>query len=79
MVFKESVLSKLFIAAQEYNKLLGFTFVFKSKSFKYKTEYVIKFHKDNFLHLTGVETTLNAKEFFDKCISKTLHLNEFEC
>ena len=79
MQFKESILSKLFIAAKEYNKLIGFTFIFKSDSFIYNPEYYIRFYKDNFLHLTGVETKLGAKEFFEKCISSSLELNEFEC
>ena len=79
MTFKESILSKLFVAAKEYEKLLGFSFVFKSNHFIYRSEYLIKFYKDNFLHLTGVETRLNAKEFYDKCVSEDLKLEDFEC
>ena len=58
MNFKESIQQKIITAANEYSKLIGIDFVVKSKDFKYKSEYLLRFHKDNFLHLTGVITSL---------------------
>lgn len=63
MTFKESVLVKLFICANEYNKFIGIDFVITSKYFVIKDVYLLKFHKDNFLHLTGVTTKLYAEKF----------------
>lgn len=36
------------------------------------------FPKTAFLHLTGVEVKMSAKEFYNKCEGKKLKLNEFE-
>ena len=79
MTFKESVFQKLFIAADQYSKLIGTDFVITSSEFKKCITYVLRFHKDNFLHLTGVNTKLHAKDFFIKCIEKSLVLNDFDC
>ena len=50
MTFKESVLAKLLMCANEYNKLIGIDFVITSKYFVNKDVYLLRFHKDNFLH-----------------------------
>ena len=31
----------------------------------------------NFLHLTGVETNLQSKEFYDKCVSGCINADDF--
>ena len=79
MTFKESVLAKLLMCANEYNKLIGIDFVITSKYFVNKDVYLLRFHKDNCLHLTGVTTKLYAEELFCKCLHKTLKLEEFDC
>ena len=63
MTFKESVRDKLIIAANEYYKLVGIDFIVVSDNFVYRNEYLLRFHKDNFLHLTGGHTKINAGEF----------------
>ena len=50
MTFKEIVKEKLFIAANEYKKLLQFDYQINSTSFLYQSEYILKFYEDNFLH-----------------------------
>ena len=79
MTFKESVQSKLIIAANEYKRLIGIDFIIKSNHFKINNEYLIRFHNDNFLHLTGVITSLSANDFFKKCINETITADDFVC
>ena len=79
MTFKESIRDKLIIAANEYYKLVGIDFIVKSKSFAYRSMYLLRFHKDNFLHLTGVYTKLNAGEFFDKCLDGSISIDDYVC
>ncbi len=79
MSFKKRILQNLFIAAAEYNKLLSATILVRSQKFKYYKQYFLHFYEDNFLHLTGVQTSLKPKDFFQCCLNKTLLLNQFDC
>ena len=79
MTFKESVQHKLNVAAKDYSKLVGIDFVIKSNEFKYRNEYLLRFHKDNFLHLTGINTKLKATVFFEKCFEGTITQEDFDC
>ena len=79
MTFKESVREKLKIAANEYYKLVGVDFVIVSDSFIYRSEYLLRFHKDNFLHLTGVHAKINANEFFEKCLDGSIGMDDYVC
>lgn len=79
MTFKESIQSKLILAAKEYSKLIGVDFVIRSNEFKYRDEYLLRFHKDNFLHLTGINTKLKAAEFYDKCFNGSIISEQFDC
>ena len=79
MSFTESIKNKLIIAASEYNKLIGIDFIMKSERFVFKKEYVLRFHKDNFLHLTGVITPLSANDFYSKCLNGSIENNDFVC
>lgn len=66
------------MAAQQYFTLLNKTIVIKSDKFKYQEKYSIKFNEENFLHLTGVISKLNAKEFFDKCFDSSIDEDDFD-
>ena len=79
MTFKESIRNKLIIAAAEYKKLIGIAFIIQSKDFILRKQYILRFHEDNFLHLTGVITSLFAKTFFEKCLDGTIDVNGFIC
>lgn len=78
MVTKKSVLSTIIQGAKDYSKLLGRTFAFESDSFQFKKEYFVKFHKNNFLHLTGVITKLSPEEFYESAFNGTLTENDFD-
>jgi hypothetical protein len=47
---------------------------FNHKGYDYKE---VLFKKENFMHLTGIETKLKAKDFYKKCISGRLSEKDF--
>lgn len=49
-----------------------------SNGFKENKYYKLKAYENNYLHLLGVHTTTNPKEFFDKCLNGTLNENDFD-
>lgn len=75
---KSDILSIITEAAAEYSKLIGRSFCFESSLFLYQNRYVIYFDGSNFLHLTGVKTRLRAREFYGKCLDKTLSVDDFD-
>lgn len=77
-LFKENVRKQLLVAAQEYFSLLNKTIIIKSKHFEFQKIYVIKFDKTNFLHLTGVISTLKAGDFFEKCYNSSISIDDFD-
>ena len=79
MTFKESVKIQLTSAAREYKKLLNKDYIIQSNQFKFSDIYLLRFHEDNFLHLTGIITSLKAQMFFKKCLIGNLNNEEFTC
>lgn len=77
--FKQRALQLLIIGAQEYSKLLGVDFILQSSNFVNRDEYILRFYKGNYLHLTGVKTKLKANDFFDKCLNGSIQNNDFDC
>ena len=77
MTFKESVKIQLTSAAREYEKLLNKDYIIQSNQFKFSDIYLLRFHEDNFLHLTGIITNLKAQMFFKKCLTGNLNNEEF--
>lgn len=77
--FKENVLDSILVGARSYQALLGVDFIVKSDRFVERHEYILRFNEDNFLHLTGVLTSLSAREFYRKAIDRTLSLTDFDC
>ncbi len=76
--FKERVKEELIINAQIYqNIFLNYQYLVFSKHFTTRKYYIISAEKDNFLHLTGVNSKLKASDFFDKCINETLNETDF--
>ena len=49
-----------------------------SNDFKENKYYKLKAYENNYLHLLGVHTTMNPKEFFNKCLDGTLNDNDFD-
>ena len=77
--FKDNVLSAICKGAQKYKKVfLDYEYEVSSKSFTANKTYIIAATKSNFLHLTGVNTTLSATQFFDRALNQTLTVNDFD-
>ena len=49
-----------------------------SKAFEKSEYYIISAHEDNYLHLTGLHTDLDALSFFEKCYSGSLQESDFD-
>ena len=59
-------------SAQSYFKLLNCDIIIKSTNFVQSNSYILKFFKTNFLHLTGLKTSLPTEVFFLKCYAGTI-------
>ena len=74
----KQLLSDLTICATNYEKLLNISICLESNQFVKQKTYIAKFHKDNFLHLTGVKTSVSACDFFEKCLAKNIQKNDIK-
>ena len=75
--FKENVKSQLIVAAQSYFSLLDKNVLLKSKQFKNRKICRLPFTKSNFLHLSGVLTTLEPAVFYEKCLNIKIDCGDF--
>ena len=76
------ILFLLYEAAQEYNvyvnKKLLFIFREKKQDAPYEC-YEVFYGKENFIHLAGFKRKkIDAKVFFDKCLSRSVSLHEVD-
>ncbi len=77
--FKNRVLKQIVTSALVYkNTFIDHEYLIYSLNFSLNPYYLISAHADNYLHLTGVYTTLSANEFFNKALNGTLTENDFE-
>lgn len=77
--FKERVLKQIVISAPIYKStFIDYEYLVYSINFSLNPYYIISAHSDNYLHLTGVYTSLSANNFFIKALDGTLAENDFE-
>ena len=77
--FKTRVKEELMQCALIYKSLLmDYEYLICSQAFKNRSYYIFYGTKDNFLHLTGVNTKLKAADFFFKCLDQTLTEDDFD-
>lgn len=77
--FKERVRETVIQNAFEYKKYyVEYEYLLCSRAFTRSSYYIVSSHKDNYLHLTGLHTHLDATSFFDKCYSATLQESDFD-
>jgi hypothetical protein len=77
--FKERVRLEIIKAAKQYKKIyVDFEYLLCSEAFIQKEYYIIAAEEDNFQHLTGVHSKINAQSFFDKCCEETLSEEDFD-
>lgn len=57
---------------------MNYEYLLCSEAFLHSAYYIVSAHEDNYLHLTGVHTTLSASAFFQKCYDGTLEECDFD-
>ena len=77
--FKETIRNRLIESARKYQSLIGKKIVIASESFAMKKEYIVRFYETNFLHLTGIKTSLPPIDFFKKCFDESIKYDDFDC
>lgn len=77
--FKERVRQEIIKDAKQYKKIyLDYEYLICSTIFEKKDYYIISAEKDNYQHLTGVHSQMDAKSFFNKCYDGTLAEADFD-
>ena len=77
--FKERVKETVIYNARSYKRYyVDYEYLICSKSFLRNQYYIISAHEDNYLHLTGLHTSLGASRFFEKCYDGTLEETDFD-
>lgn len=77
--FKERVRQEMIKASKQYKELyVDYEYLICSEAFVQKDYYIVDAKEDNFQHLTGVHTQMNAKDFFEKCFRETLTEDDFD-
>lgn len=76
--FEERVREAIISYAQKYKDYyVNYEYLILSKAFVSKKYYILSAKEDNFLHLTGVNSLLSAKDFYQKCLKGTLSTDDF--
>lgn len=77
--FKERVTQVAIAQAKVYEQVfLKYEYLLCSQAFTDRSYYIISAHADNYRHLVGVNTTISAGDFFEKCLNGTLTENDFD-
>lgn len=77
--FKERVKEVVITNAREYKKYyIDYEYLLCSQAFTKSECYIVTAYADNYLHLTGLHTKLDAVTFFEKCYNGTLTESEFD-
>ena len=71
--FKERARQEMIKAAKQYKDIyVDYEYLICSVTFEKNDYYIIAAEEDNFQHLTGVQSKIDAKTFFRKCYDGTL-------
>ena len=77
--FKDRVLNTIVDCSKQYQTTyVEQDHLIVSEAFKKNPYYIIEANGDNYLHLTGVSTSLSAADFYDKCIDGSLTADDFD-
>lgn len=77
--FKERVRQEMIKAAKQYKDIyVDYEYLICSAVFEKNDYYIIAAEEDNFQHLTGVHSQIDAKTFFNKCYDGTLTEGDFD-
>ena len=77
--FKTRFVNTVKACAIKYQaNLVDYDYLLCSEAFIKNKYYIINAHKDNFLHLVGINAIMSAKQFFEKAIDGTLVESDFD-
>ena len=77
--FKERVKETVIQNAYSYKRyFVDYEYLLCSAAFVKNEYYIVSAYEDNYLHLTGLHTRLDAAIFFEKCYKGTLKENDFD-
>ncbi|MCD7784040.1 MAG: PBECR4 domain-containing protein [Oscillospiraceae bacterium] len=77
--FKTRVRDAIVLSSKVYlENFVGYEYLLCSEAFKNSDYYIVCANKDNYKHLTGVNTRLSAEAFFDKAVEGTLSETDFD-
>lgn len=77
--FSQRVKETVVQCADLYKKYyVEYDYLLCSKAFEKKEYYIVSAHEDNYLHLTGLHTNLDAATFFEKCYNGSLEESDFD-
>ena len=77
--FKERVKETVIRNAYSYKRyFVDYEYLLCSTAFVKNEYYIVSAYEDNYLHLTGLHTSLDAATFFEKCYKGTLTENDFD-
>ena len=77
--FSQRVKETVIQCADLYKKYyVEYEYLLCSKVFEKNEYYIVSAHEDNYLHLTGLHTNLDAALFFEKCYNGSLEESDFD-
>ena len=77
--FSQRVKETVIQCADLYKKYyVEYEYLLCSKAFEKNEYYIVSAHEDNYLHLTGLHTNLDAASFFEKCYNGSLEECDFD-
>ena len=77
--FSQRVKETVIQCADLYKKYyVEYEYLLCSKAFEKNEYYIVSAHEDNYLHLTGLHTNLDAVSFFEKCYNGSLEECDFD-
>lgn len=77
--FKERVKETVIQNAYSYKRyFVDYEYLLCSSAFVKNEYYIVSAYEDNYLHLTGLHTSLDASKFFEKCYKGTLEESDFD-
>lgn len=77
--FKERVKETVIQNAYSYKRyFVDYEYLLCSAAFVKNEYYIVSAYEDNYLHLTGLHTSLAAATFFEKCYKGTLEEDDFD-
>lgn len=77
--FKERIVEVAIEQAKIYQSVfIDYEYLLCSDAFVKHNYYIIAATKNNYRHLIGVNTSISADEFFEKCVNGELNENDFD-